>query len=259
MGRGSALFRFPIGGGQFDPFRIEPMKISVIIPARNEESFIGGCLESIETAAENFDGEVEVIVVLNRCTDKTEEIARRYCASIVHEDGKNLARIRNRGAEAATGDVIATIDADSRMTPNMLQEIGRRLRTGECIGGGVTILPERLSLGILVSMLLLLPYGIVHRISAGLFWCFRSDFLAIGGFNDSLITLEDVDFAKRLKAHGKRQGRRFKTIMRAHIVTSCRKFDQFGDWYFVLNPRFVRRLITGNPKAADSYFYEIKR
>jgi len=235
------------------------MKISVIIPARNEELFIAGCLGSIKTAAENFDGEVEVIVALNRCTDRTEEIARRYGASIVNEDGKNLARIRNRGAEAATGDVIVTIDADSRMTPNMLQEIGRRLGTGKCIGGGVTILPDRLSLGILVSMMLLLPYGIVNRISAGLFWCFRSDFLAIGGFNDRLITLEDVDFAKRLKAHGKRQGKRFKTIMRAHIVTSCRKFDQFGDWYFVLNPRFVRRLIRGNPKAADSYFYEIKR
>jgi len=235
------------------------MKISVIIPARNEELFIGGCLESIETAAENFDGEVEIIVVLNRCTDKTEETARRYGAIIVYEDSKNLARIRNRGAEAATGDVIATIDADSRMTPNMLQEICRRLATGKCIGGGVTILPERVSLGILASALLLLPYGIVYRISAGLFWCFRSDFLAIGGFNDSLITLEDVDFAKRLKAHGKRRGKRFKTIMRAHIVTSCRKFDHFGDWYFIRNPRFVGRLIRGNQKAADSHFYEIER
>src|SRR5262249_4514389 len=147
------------------------------IPARNEESFIRGCLESIATAAENFDGEVEVIVALNRCTDKTEEIARCYGAAIVNEDSKNLARIRNRGVEAATGDVIVTIDADSRMTPNMLLEISRRLATGKCIGGGVTILPERVSLGILVSALLMLPYGIVHRISAGLFWCYRADFL----------------------------------------------------------------------------------
>jgi glycosyltransferase involved in cell wall biosynthesis len=235
------------------------MKISVIIPARNEESFIGGCLESIEAAAGDFAGEVEVIVSLNRCTDKTEEIARRYGAIIVNEDSKNLSRIRNRGACAATGDVIVTIDADSHMTPNMLKEIDRRLAAGDCIGGGVAILPERLSLGILISALLLVPYGIVHRISGGLFWCFRSDFQAIGGFNDSLITLEDVDFAKRLKAYGEQRGKRFKTIMRAHIVTSCRKFDQFGDWYFIRNPRFVRSLINGNKKAADRYFYEVER
>jgi glycosyltransferase involved in cell wall biosynthesis len=235
------------------------MRISVIIPARNEESFIGGCLESIEAAARNFAGEVEIIVSLNRCTDKTEEISRSYGATIVNEDCKNLSRIRNRGADTATGDVIVTIDADSRMTPNMLREIDRQLAAGDCIGGGVAILPERVSLGILVSALLLVPYGIVHRISAGLFWCLRSDFQAIGGFNDSLITLEDVDFAKRLKAHGKLQGKRFKTIMRAQIVTSCRKFDQFGDWYFIRNPRFVRRLIRGNRKEADSYFYEVER
>jgi len=235
------------------------MKVSVIIPARNEEAFIGRCLESIQVAKANFDGEVEVIVSLNRCTDRTEEIAMRYGAAIVSEDSKNLSRIRNRAAEAATGDVIVTIDADSRMTPNMLCEIARQLATGKCIGGGVTILPERVSVGILVSVLLMLPYGIVHRISAGLFWCFRSDFMAIGGFNDGLITLEDVDFAKRLKAHGKRNGKRFKTIMRAHIVTSCRKFDQFGDWYFIKHPRFVRRLLRGSPEAADRYFYEVKR
>jgi glycosyltransferase involved in cell wall biosynthesis len=236
------------------------MKMSVIIPARNEESFIGRCLESIEAAARNFGGEVEIIVSLNRCTDKTEEIARRYGAAIVNEDSKNLARIRNRGARAAAGDVIVTIDADSRMSPNMLQEIGRKLASGKCIGGGVTILPERLSLGILVSVLLMLPYAIVYRLSGGLFWCLRSDFEAIGGFNEALISLEDVDFAKRLKAYGKGRGKRFKTILRAHIVTSCRKFDRFGDWYLITNPRFVFRLISGrDQQAADTYYYEVER
>jgi glycosyltransferase involved in cell wall biosynthesis len=236
------------------------MKISVIIPARDEESFIGGCLESIQTAASNFTGEVEIIVALNRCTDKTEEIGRRYGAAIVSEDSKNLARIRNRAARAATGDVIVTIDADSRMTPNMLHEIGRHLATGKCIGGGVTILPERVSLGILASVLLMLPYAIVFRISGGLFWCLRKDFEAIGGFNEGLISLEDVDFAKRLKAHGKRQGKRFKTLIRAQIVTSCRKFDRFGDWYLITNPRFVRRLISGrDQQAADTYYYDVER
>ena len=236
------------------------MKISVIIPARDEESFIGGCLESIQNAARNFDGETEVIVSLNRCTDRTEEIARRYGAAIVKEDSKNLARIRNRGARAATGDVVVTIDADSRMSPNMLRVIGRKLASGKCIGGGVTILPERVSLGILVSGLLMLPYAIVYRLSAGLFWCLRKDFDAIGGFNEALISLEDVDFAKRLKAHGKRHRKRFTTILRAHIVTSCRKFDKFGDWYLITNPRFVFRLISGrDQQAADTYYYEVER
>jgi len=239
---------------------LSKMKISIVIPARDEEAFIGACLDSIRVAAQNFGGEVEVIVSLNRCTDRTEEIARSFGAAIVSEDSKNLARIRNRGAQSATGDVIATIDADSRMSPNMLREIGRKLASGKSIGGGVAILPDRLSLGILVSVMVMLPYAVLHRLSAGLFWCLRKDFDAIGGFNEELISLEDVDFAKRLKAHGKRQGKRFNTILRGHIVTSCRKFDRFGDWYLLTNPRFVFRLISGKDrKAADTYYYDVER
>lgn len=45
-----------------------------------------------------------------------------------------------------------------------------------------------------------------HRVSGGLFWCLREDFEAIGGFNDNWVSVEDLDFAKRLKAHGRSQG-----------------------------------------------------
>jgi glycosyltransferase involved in cell wall biosynthesis len=238
----------------------KPMKISVIIPARNEESFIGGCLESVLIAAENFAGDVEVIVCLNRCTDKTEEIARSYGAAVVSEEGKNMARIRNRGAEAATGDVIVTIDADSRMSTNMLREIAQKLSTGKYIGGGVMMLPERVSLGILATIVAMVPLIVIHRVSGGLFWCLREDFEALRGFNESWVSVEDVDFAKRLKAHGKRVGKRFKTIIRANIVTSCRKFDKFGDWYLIRNPSFVRRIFSGkDQKAADTYYYDVER
>ena len=51
-----------------------------------------------------------------------------------------------------------------------------------------------------------------HRVSGGLFWCLREDFEAIGGFNESYVSVEDLDFAKRLKAYGRSKGKRFKTI-----------------------------------------------
>jgi hypothetical protein len=69
--------------------------------------------------------------------------------------------------------------------------------------------------------------------AGGLFWCIREDFEAIGGFNANLVSGEDVDFAKRLKAYGKRVGRPFSTLSGAHIVSSCRKFDAFGDCAFL--------------------------
>jgi len=88
----------------------------------------------------------------------------------VVEDVKNLAKIRNTAIGVSTGDVLVSIDADSWMTSNMLQEVIRHLRSGKYIGGGVRIKPERISFGILCSLLMLLPYMLKARISAGMFW-----------------------------------------------------------------------------------------
>jgi len=231
-----------------------------MIPARNEEGFIARCLESIQVAAEPFVHETEIVVVLNRCTDRTEKIARSYGASIVRDESKNLSMIRNAGVRSACGDIIVTLDADSWMSPNMLIEINRLLNSGEYIGGGVLMYPERLSLGIFFTIVLILPVLIRHGVSGGLFWCFRSDFEAIHGFDESLVSAEDIDFARRLKLYGKIRRKRFKTITKAHIITSCRKFDIFGDWYFVRNPHLAWKILQGkDAKAANSFFYDVLR
>ena len=236
------------------------MKYSVLVPAHNEAAYIGNCLQSIKDAAENVTDEVEIIVALNRCTDQTADIDAGYQAVIVNEDRKNLARIRNAAARAASGDVVVTIDADSRMSSNMFVEIAANLSAGKYIGGGVMIRPERWSPGIFMSLLMVLPFLLIHRVSGGLFWCCRSDFEAVGGFNETRVSAEDLDFAKRLKAHGKKRGKRFKTITRASITTSCRKFDTFGDWYLFKNPGLVWKIMKGdNQKAADLFYYHPDR
>ena len=236
------------------------MRFSIIIPAHNEESFIGRCLQSIEQAAQPYPGQIEIIVALNRCTDRTEDIARDHGAIIVNEDVKNLAKIRNAAARLATGDIIVTIDADSHMTATMLEEVEKCLLTGKYIGGGVFIWPDRMSPGIFMSLLAILPVLLIYRVSGGLFWCYRRDFEAIGGFNESLVSAEDVDFARRLKSYGKRRGKRFKTITKARIITSCRKFDDFGDWFLLKNPRLVWKIFKGKDQdAANRIYYDVDR
>ena len=235
-------------------------KISVIIPAHNEEKYIGKCLDSIGRARTNIEIPVEIIVALNRCTDHTEDIAKSYKAITVKEDEKNIAKIRNAGVKVSTGDVLVTIDADSWMTPNMLQKVILKLQTKKYIGGGVRIKPERMSLGIFFSLLMLVPYMLKARISGGMFWLYKRDFEAIGGFDESHVSVEDYYFALKLKAYGKKKMLKYGTIMREYITTSCRKFDQFGDWYLLRNPKLVKELFKGtNQKAANGFYYDVKR
>jgi len=235
------------------------VRFSIVIPAHNEEKYIGHCLESIKEAAEPFQGQVEVIVVLNRCTDATEQIARSYNCITVDNDSKNLSQIRNVGARKARGEIIITIDADSRMTANMLTEIDRHLQTGTYIGGGVNGRFERISLGIIFStMMLIVPmlfkYG---AISVGIFWCYKKDFDAIGGFNENMLMAEDADFALRLKRWGAKNGKKFGTIKKAQMITSCRKFDKAGDWILVRRPQLIKAYLKGTDrKHADEAYYE---
>jgi len=237
------------------------VKFSVLVPAHNEEAYLGACLAAIETAARPYQGQVETIVALNRCTDRTEEIARTHGAAVVREDARNLAKIRNAAARAARGEILATIDADSTMSTNMLSEVERALAGGRTIGGGVPIIPDRLSLGIAATMLMLAPYALIrYRVTGGLFWCRRSDFEAIGGFDESKVCGEDLDFAVRLRAYGKAHGKPFKTLWRTSIHTSVRKFDALGDWHLVLRPGLIRTILRGkDQKAADAYYYDLER
>jgi len=234
-------------------------RITLIVPAHNESAFLSASLEAARLAAERVACDVETIVVLNRCTDDTEEIAWRSGARMVREDAKNLSQIRNAGVAAAAGEIIVTCDADSRMHPDSFAEILRRIDSGKYVGGGAMVLPERWSLGIVASATAILPYLAFTGVSFGLFWCLKRDFDDIGGFDARFVSVEDVDFARRLKAHGRRSGRRWGTLMRAPLITSCRKFDQFGDWYLFRNPAFVRRIFRGDDrKAADHFWYDVR-
>ena len=234
-------------------------RISLIIPAHNESAFLPACLEAARQAADRIGSTVETVVILNRCTDDTEVIARRHGCRIVREDAKNLSTIRNAGIAAAAGEIIVTCDADSRMHPDSFIEILKRLDSGKVVGGGAVVLPERWSPGIVASGFAILPYLAFTGVSFGLFWFWKRDFEAIGGFDTRFVSVEDVDFAQRLKAHGRKSGRAWGTLLRTPLVTSCRKFDQFGDWYLFRNPAFVRKVFRGDDRqAADQFWYDVR-
>ena len=204
---------------------------SVVIPAHNEERYVARCIASVRHAARYYGAPVEMIVVCNRCTDRTAEIAGKHGAAVIVNGDRSIARVRNAGIAAATGDVIVTMDCDNRMTKGTFREIAALLGTGKYIGGGAPIRFERYSFPLYCNDLLCrLAFGITG-LYCGIFWTKRATFQAIGGFVDQK-AMEDVATARALKAYGKKRGLQYTTLRRNYLINSTRKYDDMGDWLY---------------------------
>ncbi len=234
--------------------------LTVAIPAHNEEKYIGSCIESVLRSAHHAGSTVELVVALNRCTDRTQSIAESLGARCVNEDKKCIAAVRNAAVRGGTAPAVATLDADSRMTKKTVAAVLKRVKNPRYIGGGTMFIFDRLSVGIFFSILAAAPYLITRGVSAGLFWLKRETFEHIGGFDESLLSAEDLDFALRMKALGKRRGKSYGTIYRHGIITSSRKFNEFGDWCLFKNPNLVRDIFRGaGGTLTDKFYYDVDR
>lgn len=218
------------------------------------------CLDAIERAQQQLGEAVEVIVVDNASRDRTAAVAIERGAKVVLDERKCLSAIRNAGAAQATGKYLAFIDADSIMSDNMLAEIKRIMDSGRYVGGGVSrVWSDRVSLGILCSVIVFSPVLLWYGVAAVMFYTTPEAFRAIGGFNENLYAAEDLDFGVRLKLLGKTRGQRYKGIWRAWVTTSARKFDEFGDWFLFRRIRMVLRIIRNDRESANEYWYRPRR
>ena len=90
------------------------MGISFVIPCYNEEKYIRDCIHSIRREASSLP-HYEIIVVDNNCTDQTVLIAMQEGVTVVSERQKGVVFARQKGYETAQYNLIANIDADSRL------------------------------------------------------------------------------------------------------------------------------------------------
>ena len=113
---------------------------SFIVPAHNEELWIGSCLNSIHTAMETIAEPYEVIVVDDASTDSTLEIARQS-ARVISVDHRKISAVRNEGARAASGETLFFVDADTKANADNVHE----KRTLRLVGFPNTCIPVKTS------------------------------------------------------------------------------------------------------------------
>lgn len=104
------------------------MKISVVIPAYNEEKYIEQCLQSFMEQEEKAD---EIIVVDNNSKDATADIAKKFRITVIKELKQGVIPARNRGFDTARFEVIARCDADTIVPPDWIKKIKKNFISPE--------------------------------------------------------------------------------------------------------------------------------
>jgi glycosyltransferase involved in cell wall biosynthesis len=203
------------------------VKISIVIPAFNEEKLLGDTLQASRAATDAFmrrDWGVELIVCDNNSTDATARISRAAGARVVFEPVNQIARARNTGAAHATGDWILFIDADCRPTPGLFADVAEAIGSGSWLAGGSTLeIPGQHP----TAARLLRIWNVVSRtfrLAAGSFiFCDAEAFREVGGFNQELYAGEEIDLFRRLKRAARARGLTIDILHGNPLRTSDRK------------------------------------
>lgn len=229
------------------------MKISIIIPAFNEERLLGASLAQIKTAAGAFTRrgwEVELIVCDNNSTDRTAEIARAAGAVVVFEPVNQIARARNCGALAAGGDWLVFVDADSHPSAELLADVAQQILSGRCLAGGATI---RIDTRDWTARALTWVWNCASRMRkllAGSFiFCDAAAFRTIGGFSDKLFAGEELELTQRLRKYARLAGKHIVILHRHPLLTSARKLHLYTKREHL---RFLAKIIFSQGRALAS-------
>lgn len=187
------------------------MRISLVIPAFNEAAYIGECLDSVERHARGmFD---EIIVVDNASTDGTAEVASRHQGvRVIREENKGLTHAREAGLRESSGEYIAYVDADCRLTPGWRAALERDLsRYPDVIvlSGPIRYYdgPWWLKILVIAVQWVLRPVTSAfagYWVLGGNFVARRSALESVGGFDTDIPFYgEDADIGRRLRSLGR--------------------------------------------------------
>jgi glycosyltransferase involved in cell wall biosynthesis len=208
------------------------LKISIIIPAFNEERLLGDTLAHAKAGLPAFHGrgwETELIVCDNNSTDGTARIARAAGAKVVFEPINQIARARNCGAAAATGDWLLFIDADSKPSLDLFQAVAAQIESGKCLAGGSTVQLEGDHFWANRGVALWNWISRTFNWMAGSFiFCEAQAFRKIGGFSNELFASEELDLSKRLKPVAAETGKSIVIIDEHPMLTSARKIHLYS-------------------------------
>ena len=185
------------------------IKYSIVIPAYNEESLLGECIGRAQSAMAAVDATLvdvrsELIIVDNNSSDNTQTIAHQSGAKVVFEPINQISRARNSGARVAQGDFYIFLDADTKLTKELLMSAIEALSELSWCGGGapVKLAGSGTSLAKFFFIAVLKFYQMQNTASGCFIFCRADAFASVGGFSELLYASEEYWFSRKLGRYG---------------------------------------------------------
>lgn len=231
--------------------------LSVVVPAFNEQKLIANSLAvlraSIE-AAGYADSQWELVVCDNASNDSTAQLAVAAGARVVSEPQRQIARARNTGAAAASGQWLLFVDADTTPSAELMRATRIVMEAGNCCAGGALVDGEELPF--LTRTLLLGAWNSLSRVlglACGAYlFCRREAFVELGGFSTQLYAAEELDICWRLRRWGHEHGEKLVIITETRLHTSMRKLDLYTPAELLL---MLARAVVNPTRALKSRRY----
>lgn len=200
-------------------------RISVVIPSYKEAAYIEKTLKALRGQSYR---DIEIIVVDSDPGEETRDIARGYADKVIHLSERGVSKARNLGARNASGGIILFMDADTIIFDGSLQEIARIFEGGDVASVCGFVEVESSFLNRLIFRITAESGWLLAMLGIPLFYGFcvayrRDVFERIGGFNESLVTCEDLDVSMRAAKAG-----RCVFSRKVRVVTSARRLEKGG-------------------------------
>jgi len=195
------------------------LKVSVVIPAYNEEDLLPFTLNSLKN--QDFKDHVEIVVCDNNSTDKTSQIAKKFGAKVVFEKQKGTSYAYDTGMRAASGDLILVTNADTLLPSNWISQIVNAYKSNPdivAVGTKVEFYNAPAWVNAMLKTLdLVNPVKAMWGVSMS---CRRDAFYQVGGFQQGVNTNEDAIFTLKIKKYG-----RFKRLNNVVVQMDGRRFN----------------------------------
>lgn len=226
--------------------RPEPVVLSFIVPAHDEEDLLPRTLASLDDAIRVLADRCEIVLVDDASTDRTSAIAKDFGARVVSVDHRQISRTRNSGARAASGDFLIFVDADSVVSARLIRSALVAMRRG-AVGGGSRIkfdgsVPRW---GRAIEWLSNHVSASVGFAPGSFLFCTRRAFEEAGGFDETLFGAEEAAFRHELGKLGD------FVCLREEVITSGRKVRAYSARE-VLGSLFRLRLRPSRLRSAES-------